>query len=160
MPYHLEIEAQLGKRAYKAFLCAVENGGVSVQQAETIAFTLHPTVGGRFKNKRTSGFYFSWGRFEARELLSHYYETCCDAEQGTERRRVIDILREEVELKSLAKEMEEGILLDGLQLAQVEVNTTDQSATATPSNTRSGAATVQQEVRHHWAPRSGFHRLV
>ena len=104
MPYHKEVQAHLGDKAYTAFLTAVSHGNISENEAEAIAIELHPSVGGKFKNKRTSDRRFQWGRIEARELLSNYYEMCVPATEE-ERKRFVAILRD-VDLNSLAEEIE------------------------------------------------------
>ena len=71
--YECEARRLLGEGTVESLLEAVDRGAISLQQAEDIAFKLHPTVGGNFRRARDLP-NFKYDRALFRKILSDWYE--------------------------------------------------------------------------------------
>ena len=108
--YDPKVKAILGQDIWQILKRSVSNGEVDARRMQDIAYKLHEEVGGGHSRRMGPGMKGSPDWFEFREVLGEWYRLELyefeDNQQGAVERLVSIFRSEEVELQSLARELD------------------------------------------------------
>ena len=88
MKYDREVKELLGKNVFTCLLEAVDNGELTLQQTQDLAFKLHPHAGGDFQRERELP-NFKFDRTSLRNILSSWYQ---NEVEGVTRKKLKTVL--------------------------------------------------------------------
>ena len=105
--YQSDVKTILGEKMYGKLKQAAKESKITVKKAQQLAFLLHPSVGGSFKNSRgRQDFEYDGDTFM--QVLGEYVGKSEKAEQESLPDKILDLLRhEDIGLNKVASELEE-----------------------------------------------------